>query len=186
MPRSPTLPNSPNSKRPRATISIDQRGGAALLAEQPAVGDWVPAIEDHARWIGVAELDGFVVGYLELAVTGDIAVVRQVYVQPEARELGFGDALLDAARQEAQRHGCSALEGFASAGRSRDEEPLRAGRHHRSQDHRLDAAVARAYLACQFGARFSMNAVRPSLVSSDARMPAKPSLVIFFNVSSSS
>jgi GNAT superfamily N-acetyltransferase len=95
---------------------IEQRGGAALLAEQPAVGDWVPAIEDHARWIGVAELDGFVVGFLELAVTGDIAVVRQVYVEPEARELGFGDGLLDAARHEAIRHGCSALEGFALPG----------------------------------------------------------------------
>jgi GNAT superfamily N-acetyltransferase len=95
---------------------IDQRGGAALLAEQPAVGDWIPAVEDHGRWIGVAELDGFVVGYLELSVTGEIAFVRQVYVQPEARELGFGDGLLDAARQEAQRHGCSALEGFALPG----------------------------------------------------------------------
>jgi GNAT superfamily N-acetyltransferase len=95
---------------------IDQRGGAALLAEQAAVGDWVPAIEDHGRWVGVAELDGFVVGYLELAVTGDIAFVNQVYVEPEARELGFGDGLLDAARQEAQRHGCSALEGFALPG----------------------------------------------------------------------
>jgi len=95
---------------------IDQRGGAALLAEQPAVGDWESAIEDHSRWVAVAELDGFVVGYLELSVTGDTAVVRQVYVQPEARELGFGDGLLDAAREEAVRHGCSALEGFALPG----------------------------------------------------------------------
>jgi GNAT superfamily N-acetyltransferase len=95
---------------------IDQRGGAALLAEQPAVGDWASAIEDHSRWLGVAELDGFVVGYLELGFTGDIAFVHQVYVQPEARELGFGDGLLDAAREEALRHGCSALEGFALPG----------------------------------------------------------------------
>ena len=95
---------------------IDQRGGAALLAEQPAVGDWVSAIEDHARWIGVAELDGFVVGYLELTLAGDLAFVRQVYVQPEARELGFGDGLIEAARQEALRHGCSALEGSALPG----------------------------------------------------------------------
>jgi GNAT superfamily N-acetyltransferase len=95
---------------------IDQRGGAALLAEQPPVGDWSVAINDHSRWIGVAELDGFVVGYLELGVTGDIAFVRQVYVEPEARELGFGDGLLDAAREEALRHGCSALEGFALPG----------------------------------------------------------------------
>ena len=102
---------------------IEQRGGAALLAEQPAIGDWTSAIEDHSRWIGVAELDGFIVGYLELAVTGDIAFVRQVYVQPEARQLGFGDGLLDAARQEAQRHGCSALEGFALPG-DRDTKNL--------------------------------------------------------------
>jgi len=95
---------------------IDQRGGAALLAEQPPIGDWSAAIDDHSRWIGVAELDGLVVGYLELGVTGDIAFVRQVYVQPEARELGFGDGLLDAAREEALRHGCSALEGFALPG----------------------------------------------------------------------
>ena len=95
---------------------IDQRGGAALLAEQPPVGDWGLAMEDHTRWIGVADLDGFVVGYIELALTGDIAEVRQVYVQPEARELGFGDGLLDAARREAQRHGSSALEGFALPG----------------------------------------------------------------------
>lgn len=95
---------------------IDQRGGAALLAEQPAVGDWVVAIDDHSRWVGVAELDGFVVGYLELAVTGDVAVVRQVYVQPEARAIGFGDSLLEAAFDEARRHGCSALEGFALPG----------------------------------------------------------------------
>ena len=54
---------------------------------------------------------------------GDIAVVRQVYVEPEARELGFGDGLLDAARHEAQRHGCSALEGFALPG-DRDTKNL--------------------------------------------------------------
>jgi GNAT superfamily N-acetyltransferase len=102
---------------------IDQRGGAALLAEQPPVGDWSAAIEDHTRWIAVAELEGFVVGYLELTFIGEIAFVRQVYVQPEARELGFGDGLLDAARHEAQRHGCSALEGFALPG-DRDTKNL--------------------------------------------------------------
>lgn len=102
---------------------IDQRGGAALLAEQPAVGDWVVAIEDHARWVGVAELDGLVVGYLELAVIGDTAVVRQVYVQPEARQLGFGDWLIEGALNEARRHGCSALEGFALPG-DRDTKNL--------------------------------------------------------------
>jgi GNAT superfamily N-acetyltransferase len=95
---------------------IDQRGGAALLAEQPAVGDWRAAIEDHSRWIGVGELDGFVVGYIEMVSRGDIADVRQIYVEEGARELGFGDEMLEAARGEAQRRGCSVLEGTALPG----------------------------------------------------------------------
>jgi GNAT superfamily N-acetyltransferase len=95
---------------------IDQRGGAALLAEQPPVGDWRTAIDDHSRWIGVGELDGFVVGYIEMVTRGDIADVRQIYVEPGARELGFGDEMLEAARVEAQRHGCSVLEGTALPG----------------------------------------------------------------------
>jgi GNAT superfamily N-acetyltransferase len=102
---------------------IEQRGGAALLAEQPPVGDWVAAVQDNGRWIGVGELDGFVIGYLELAFEGEIANVRQVYVEPEARELGFGDGLLAAARRQAQGHGCSALEGFALPG-DRDTKNL--------------------------------------------------------------
>ena len=95
---------------------IDQRGGPALLEEQPAVGDWVAAIDDESRWVGVAELDGFVIGYIELAFIGHAAVVRQVYVEPEARQLGFGDGLLAAAGDVARRHGCRALEGFALPG----------------------------------------------------------------------
>lgn len=102
---------------------VDQRGGPALLAEQPAVGDWVELIADGSRWVGVAELDGFVVGYLELAVVDSIASVRQVYVEPEARELGFGDGLLDAARHEAIGRGCAALEGVALPG-DRDTKNL--------------------------------------------------------------
>jgi GNAT superfamily N-acetyltransferase len=95
---------------------IEQRGGAALLAEQGPVGDWEAALEDHTRWVGVAELDGFVVGYVELIFGGDAALVRQIYVEPEARELGFGDGLLESARHEAQRRGCGAIEGIALPG----------------------------------------------------------------------
>lgn len=102
---------------------VDQRGGAALLAEQPPVGDWAAAIQDHARWVGVGELDGFVVGYLELLFDGDAALVRQIYVHPEARQLGFGDELLERARHEALRRGCAALEGVALPG-DRDTKNL--------------------------------------------------------------
>ncbi len=80
-------------------------------------------IADRSRWVGVADLDGFVVGYLELDVLDSIATVRQVYVEPEARELGFGDGLLDAARHEAVERGCAALEGVALPG-DRDTKNL--------------------------------------------------------------
>ena len=51
-----------------------------------------------------------VVGYLVLDVDGAIARVDQVYVTPDARELGFGDALLEAATdggRRGRRRACS-------------------------------------------------------------------------------
>ena len=95
-----------------------QRGGAAHLREVPPVVDWsgVPA-----TWVAV--FDELVVGYLQLEVRGDTAVVRQVYVRPEARELGFGDWLLEAAVQYARESGCAFVEGSALPG-DRDTKNL--------------------------------------------------------------
>lgn len=79
---------------------VDVRGGAALLAEQPAVGDasaWAEAIADAGRAVWVATIDDVPVGLLELSLpeaAGGTGVVRQVFVRAEARELGFGDELL--------------------------------------------------------------------------------------------
>ena len=49
-------------------------------------------------------------------MAGDVARVDQVYVTPEAREVGFGDALLAAAADEALGAGASVLEGEALPG----------------------------------------------------------------------
>lgn len=98
-----------------------QRGGEAHLAETPAVGDWRPLVDQGRVW--VAELDGLVVGFLELILDGARALVRQVYVRPEARELGFGDALLAAATDAARAAGCTVLEGTALPG-DRDTKNL--------------------------------------------------------------
>lgn len=97
----------------RAALA-DQRGGPQLLAEQPPVGDW--SVVGPDRSVLVATLDGHLVGYLELAHTAEAAVVRQVYVQPEARELGFGDGMLDAAMQLARQRGADVIEGTALPG----------------------------------------------------------------------
>jgi GNAT superfamily N-acetyltransferase len=98
-----------------------QRGGAAHLREVPAVGEWANV---PTTW--VATFDDVVVGYLQLMVraeTPDIAEVRQVYVHPEARELGFGDWLLEAALEHARAVGCAFIEGVALPG-DRDTKNL--------------------------------------------------------------
>jgi ribosomal protein S18 acetylase RimI-like enzyme len=104
---------------------VDARGGAALLAEQPAVGDWAGRIagRDHRVW--VATIDDVVVGYLDLLLPVDrgAGVVTQVYVHPEAREVGFGDYLLAAAIDAIVQAGGSSIESFALPG-DRDTKNL--------------------------------------------------------------
>lgn len=101
-----------------------QRGGPAVLAEQPATGDWETAIADDQRSVFVATLDDVVFGYLELRFPASgAAIVHQVYVDPEARELGLGDWLIEAALDAARAHGCRVFEGFALPG-DRDTKNL--------------------------------------------------------------
>lgn len=110
-------------ERDARTLLVEQRGGPALLAEQPAVGDWAAAmLEDH-RAVFVGTLDGTVFGYLELLLGEPAAVVRQVFVEPEARQLGLGDALLEAAVEVARAAGCETIEGTALPG-DRDTKNL--------------------------------------------------------------
>ena len=98
----------------------DQRGGAVRLGELPAVGDWRPLVGEP---VWVATIDGAVVGYLQLSVHGPVAEVMQVYVHPEARELGLGDSLLATAVQSATSLGCTRFEGTALPG-DRDTKNL--------------------------------------------------------------
>jgi GNAT superfamily N-acetyltransferase len=104
---------------------VDARGGAALLAEQPAVVDWGPVLTAPDRRVWVATIDGTVIGYLELETPppGGAGVVRQVYVHPEGREVGFGDYLLAAAIDEIRRLGGTVVESFALPG-DRDTKNL--------------------------------------------------------------
>lgn len=95
---------------------VDQRGGAALLDEQPAVADWSRLVDDdhHPVWVG--DVDGTAVGYLEAVRRGTTLEVLQVFVHEQARELGLGDELLAAALDHARVSGCASLEGCALPG----------------------------------------------------------------------
>lgn len=95
---------------------LDQRGGAAHLAERASVGEWGSLAGSTARPVWVSTIDDVVVGFLELDVAGEVARVMQVYVEPLAREIGFGDWMLEAAIDEARGRGCAVIEGYALPG----------------------------------------------------------------------
>jgi GNAT superfamily N-acetyltransferase len=92
---------------------VDQRGGPRWLEEHPPHHPaWAATA---SRRVLVADLDGCPVGYLVLDL-GRVAVVESVFVDPGAREVGFGDALLAEAREIAMAAGAEILEGTALPG----------------------------------------------------------------------
>lgn len=100
-----------------ARAALDgQRGGEVWLVEHPLIGDaWGARCRDGDVFVGT--IDDVVIGYI-VAELGADSVVRidQVWVTPEARELGFGDELLATAIGSAQARGAIAVEGQALPG----------------------------------------------------------------------
>lgn len=95
---------------------IDQRGGEVWLGEHPLIGEgWGDRCRNGEVFVGT--IDDVVIGYI-VAELGADAVVRidQVWVTPEARELGFGDELLAAAISSSRARGATAVEGQALPG----------------------------------------------------------------------
>jgi GNAT superfamily N-acetyltransferase len=98
---------------------VDTRGGNRWLDEHPELGSgWPAALERYQVFVAVLGVEGVkvVVGYLVLDVDGTIAHIEQVFVTPEARELGFGDALVEEAEGAARAAGATVLEGQALPG----------------------------------------------------------------------
>ncbi|MFK8025983.1 MAG: GNAT family N-acetyltransferase [Ilumatobacter sp.] len=96
---------------------VGQRGGDRWLVEHPEVTDWPGQIATSGVDVVVAHIDRVVVGYL-VAILGDDSIVRidQVWVEPEARENGFGDHLLALAIARARELGAVAVEGQSLPG----------------------------------------------------------------------
>ena len=103
-------------ERDARSALADERGGAAHLAERAAVGEWATLVDLAQRPVWVSTIDDVVLGYLELEIDGETARVMQVYVEPLAREVGFGDWLLEAALAEARTRPCTVIEGYALPG----------------------------------------------------------------------
>ena len=119
----PTPARSESLEREARAAVATTRGGVRWLDEHPEVGEgWADAVTARKRARGRAHRHRrspdveLVVGYLVLDVDGPIAHVDQVYVTPEARQLGFGDALLELATETARQSGAAYLEGHALPG----------------------------------------------------------------------
>lgn len=101
---------------------VDQRGGRRWLDTHPDRGETWPSTIGSAH-VFVGEIDDVIVGYLVASVTDDVIVVDEVFVLVEARELGFGDALLAEAIEAGRQAGLRLLEGEALPG-DRDTKNL--------------------------------------------------------------
>ena len=100
----------------RAALA-DARGGARWLdAHRPIGNEWTTAISERAVFVGTIPVDNesdVVVAFLVadgLADPMPVVRVDQVYVAPDARELGFGDALVAAAMQWGREAGAKLFE----------------------------------------------------------------------------
>ncbi len=95
---------------------VGQRGGDRWLEEHPLIGDgWVFRCANADVFVGT--IDDVVIGYLVAELGADLIVrIDQVWVTPEARELGFGDELLASAIESARARGAVAVEGQALPG----------------------------------------------------------------------
>jgi len=100
-------------------VVASQRGGRNWLVEHaPARFLHADELIDHS-WVGT--LDEHVVGFLRCTIEdvpqhGMVCSVERVFVDENARELGFGDALLQQAIHYATNSGCVAIEGNALPG----------------------------------------------------------------------
>src|SRR5690606_39049943 len=105
---------------------VDQRGGAVWLATEGVrtfdVSTVAAAIADPDQHLLVGTLDDIAVGYLRAEVApmagapAGRAVIRELYVEHEAREVGVGEDLMESLLDWARARGCTGIDAFAHPG----------------------------------------------------------------------
>lgn len=98
----------------------EKRGGRLLVARhcrpEPLDLAFADAIEDPTTGLWAGTVDGAPVGYALVSADGDIAVIEELHVDPEARAVGVGEAMLDVILVWAKEQACSGVDSFALPG----------------------------------------------------------------------
>lgn len=96
----------------------DVRGGALRLSECPPVEDWSALVRDDNARVFVGTLDDAIVAYMVLILQAarNRGTVTHVYVEPEARELGLGDTMVEHAISTVRDAGLGGIESVALPG----------------------------------------------------------------------
>ena len=96
------------------------RGGPLLVARhcrsEPLELAFAEAVADPTTGLWAGLIDGVPVGYALVSADGEIAVIEELHVEPEARAVGVGEAMLDAIVAWAADVGCTGIDAFALPG----------------------------------------------------------------------
>jgi GNAT superfamily N-acetyltransferase len=106
----------------QATVELTaQRGGPTWAARTSRERFDGFDLANPTHLVLVGEIDGVVVGYararLDRLSTGELlADLTDLYVEPDAREVGVGEAMLDAVIEWATAQGCTGIDSVALPG----------------------------------------------------------------------
>lgn len=103
---------------------VGQRGGASLVAAHTDAasleGDLQTALGDSDRLVLLGMMDevdvGFVSAHCDRSQHQPFGVIDAIYVEPEAREVGVGEVLVDAVLAWSTDRGCRGVDASALPG----------------------------------------------------------------------
>jgi GNAT superfamily N-acetyltransferase len=98
-----------------------ERGGEVWARQTGRTGEAPFDLDDPAQLVLAGTIDDVVLGYARVVVEplaggGHLAVLTDVFVDPGARGVGVGEALLDAAVDWARERGCIGIDSVALPG----------------------------------------------------------------------
>ncbi len=114
------LPTLVDLARSARREQAGNRGGLLLVARhcrpEPLEEAFADAASDPTTGLWAGVVDGVPVGYGLASADGEIAVIEELHVDPQARAVGVGEAILDAVMAWAAEVGCTGVDAFALPG----------------------------------------------------------------------